>query len=184
MEEERLLGVSLTGIMDHKIMSGQVYDTSDWSGSPELNTLEKVLSHIRDYCREVNKEWAAKIGISASGHVTCVKPSGCTTMETKVRTDKGDMSLQNIWDKYVDVNSGLKDNGKWYDLKEKLMVYDCDNTKREVTKFFDNGVSIVYNIEDEFGNTYKFTGNHKLLTTNRGWVKVEDLDIDDDIKSF
>lgn len=82
MEEERLLGVSMTGIMDHPIFSGQVADTSEWSGNPELNNLDSVLTHIREYCHEVNAEWARKIGIQPTGHVTCVKPSGTVSLLT------------------------------------------------------------------------------------------------------
>lgn len=82
MEEERLLGVSMTGIMDHPVFSGKVYDCSEWSGSKDLDTLEKVLMHIRKHCRSVNKEWARRLGITATGHVTCVKPSGTASLLT------------------------------------------------------------------------------------------------------
>ena len=67
-EEERLLGVSLTGIFDHKIMSGQ--------GEYEANILEGTLQQLREITREVNKEWAAKLGIPESKAITTVKPSG------------------------------------------------------------------------------------------------------------
>jgi len=60
-EEERLLGVSLTGIMDAPITS---------TPSPEL--LERLKAHTI----EVNKEWAAKLGITVSTAITCCKPSG------------------------------------------------------------------------------------------------------------
>lgn len=60
-EEERLLGVSLTGIMDCKL-------TND----PE----PEMLRRLRDYARSVNEELSAKLGIPASASITCVKPSG------------------------------------------------------------------------------------------------------------
>jgi ribonucleoside-triphosphate reductase (thioredoxin) len=60
-EEERLLGVSLTGIMDSKL----VYDAT-----PE--TLERWKQHAVD----VNKEFAKLVGIPQSTAITCVKPSG------------------------------------------------------------------------------------------------------------
>ena len=44
-------------------------------------------------------------------------------------------------------------------------------------------MSEVYEIVDELGNSYKFTGEHKLKTAN-GWKKVRDLTVDDDIISF
>jgi len=67
-EEERLLGVSLTGIFDHKIMSGQ--------GEYEKSVLAGTLEQLRDITREVNKEWAKKLGIPESKAITTVKPSG------------------------------------------------------------------------------------------------------------
>jgi len=82
MKEERLLGVSITGIMDHLVFSGKMIDTSEWSGSDELDTLESILTHIREYCHEVNEEWARLIGIAPTGHVTCVKPSGTVSLLT------------------------------------------------------------------------------------------------------
>jgi ribonucleoside-triphosphate reductase (thioredoxin) len=82
MEEERLLGVSITGIMDHQVLSGQIEDCSEWSGNPELNTLEKVLTYLRQVCRDTNKIWAEKLGITVTGHVTCCKPSGTVSLLT------------------------------------------------------------------------------------------------------
>lgn len=67
-EEERLLGVSLTGIFDHKIMSGQ--------GEYEKSVLAGTLEQLREVTRETNKEWAEKLGIPESKAITTVKPSG------------------------------------------------------------------------------------------------------------
>ncbi len=64
-EEERLLGVSLTGIMDHELLSGEV-------DGPLATWLEELRTHAV----EVNKTWAARLGIPASAAITCVKPSG------------------------------------------------------------------------------------------------------------
>ena len=63
-EEERLLGVSLTGIMDNPLM------TSKNKG------LEKTLEHLRSVAVATNNEWAERLGIPASAAITCVKPSG------------------------------------------------------------------------------------------------------------
>lgn len=65
-EEERLLGVSLTGIMDNLMMSGQV--------DPER--LPEILTELKEHAVAVNKEWSAKLGINQATAVTCVKPSG------------------------------------------------------------------------------------------------------------
>ena len=60
-EEERLLGVSLTGIMDNEI-------TNKPSG--------KFLTKLRDTAIQTNNDFAQQLGISASAAITCVKPSG------------------------------------------------------------------------------------------------------------
>lgn len=64
-EEEALLGVSMTGIMDHYLLSK--------GDSPDL---EKWLEQIRDVAIKTNEKWATKLGINQSAAITCVKPSG------------------------------------------------------------------------------------------------------------
>jgi len=63
-EEERLLGVSLTGIMDNPLM------TSTNKG------LDKTLEHLRSITVYTNADWADRLGIPQSVAITCVKPSG------------------------------------------------------------------------------------------------------------
>ena len=62
-EEEALLGVSLTGIMDAKITN---------SGKD----LDVVLNTLREVAVETNKKWAKRLGINQAAAITCVKPSG------------------------------------------------------------------------------------------------------------
>lgn len=63
-EEERLLGVSLTGIMDNPLMT------------TKNEGLERTLEHLRGLAVATNREWADKLGVPASAAITCVKPSG------------------------------------------------------------------------------------------------------------
>ena len=65
-EEEALLGLSMTGIMDNKLLSGQ--------GDQE--ELENTLEELRNVAITTNKKWAKKLGIEQSAAITCVKPSG------------------------------------------------------------------------------------------------------------
>jgi ribonucleoside-diphosphate reductase alpha chain len=69
-EEERLLGVSITGIYDNKLLCTQ---------GEELNAL---LRELRECARDTNKEWAAALGIPVSAAITCVKPSGTVSQLT------------------------------------------------------------------------------------------------------
>ena len=63
-DEERLLGVSLTGICDSKLLN------------KPSQKLAEALDAIRTHCVETNKEFADLLGIPASAAITCVKPSG------------------------------------------------------------------------------------------------------------
>jgi ribonucleoside-diphosphate reductase alpha chain len=87
-EEERLLGVSLTGILDH----------------PTLCRDKELLNELRDLVVETNKTWAEHLGIPQSTATTCVKPSGTVSQlvdsasgihprwsEYYVRTVRGDV---------------------------------------------------------------------------------------------
>jgi ribonucleoside-diphosphate reductase alpha chain len=74
-EEERLLGVSLTGIMDHPVLNGsEPYFVSGTGEKPM--TLPEMLSQLRAAAVEENKVWAERFGINQSTAITCVKPSG------------------------------------------------------------------------------------------------------------
>jgi ribonucleoside-diphosphate reductase alpha chain len=90
-EEERLLGVSLTGIMDHEVLAYTSPKTVQW------------LEELKAYAIAVNKEWAEKLGINQSVAITTVKPSGTVSQlvdsasgkheryaEFYVRTVRGD----------------------------------------------------------------------------------------------
>ena len=67
-EEERLLGVSLTGIMDNELLSGN---------SATLGTnISSTLELLREVAVQTNKGMAKKLGIPRSTAITCVKPSG------------------------------------------------------------------------------------------------------------
>lgn len=90
-EEERLLGVSMTGIMDHPLLSHASDEAASW------------LQQLKDKAIEVNAHWAARLGINQSVAITTVKPSGTVSQlvdsasgiharyaEFYVRTVRGD----------------------------------------------------------------------------------------------
>ena len=63
-EEERLLGVSLTGIMDNPLMT------------LKNKGLEKTLDHLKQIAVTTNATWAERLDIPVSAAICCVKPSG------------------------------------------------------------------------------------------------------------
>tara|TARA_B100000795_G_scaffold257391_1_gene230587 strand:- start:293 stop:2194 length:1902 start_codon:yes stop_codon:yes gene_type:complete len=74
-EEERLLGVSMTGIMDNSKM------TTKNAG------LEKTLEHLKSIAVITNAEWAERLGIPVATAISCVKPSG--TVSQLVNSSSG-----------------------------------------------------------------------------------------------
>ncbi len=70
-EEERLLGVSMTGIMGNPILAART--AAHWKRLPD------VLEHLKGVAVATNKEWAERLSIPQSAAVTCVKPEGTAT---------------------------------------------------------------------------------------------------------
>lgn len=68
--EERLLGVSLTGIMDNELTNGKKGD------------LPALLEELKKCAVDTNKEWADRLGIEVSTAISCVKPSGTVSQLT------------------------------------------------------------------------------------------------------
>jgi ribonucleoside-diphosphate reductase alpha chain len=64
-EEERLLGVSITGILDNKLFN-----------NPDDPELPQRLEALRQVAIDTNKEWAEQLGIPVSAAITAIKPSG------------------------------------------------------------------------------------------------------------
>lgn len=69
-QEEALLGVSLTGILDNKIMR------------TTGKNLENLLEDLRNTAIATNKDWAKRIGINPAAAITCIKPSGTVSQLT------------------------------------------------------------------------------------------------------
>ena len=70
-EEEALLGVSLTGILDNDLMR-----------SKDKRLLSAVLEDLKKVAVETNAQWAEKIGINPAAAITCIKPSGTVSQLT------------------------------------------------------------------------------------------------------
>lgn len=191
-DDERLLGVSLTGIMDHPVLSRVSVESRVW------------LSTMKSAVIETNKDWAEKLGIDQSAACTCVKPSGCTTLDTEIRVSGGfTMSMRNIFraagydEERLNHFAELAEKGllseedRWLvkgrdgvrkvPMLSNLFVQDESNQDQLISGLYLNGFAPVYEIEFEDGNTYKFTGNHKLKLTSGEWKRVDELTEDDDI---
>ncbi len=121
-EEERLLGVSLTGIMDSPVLNG----------SNGMDHLSDDLSSLRNEAVKTNKEWAKKLKIPQSAAVTCVKPSG--TVSQLVDSASGIHSRHNPY--YVrTVRANVKDP-LCQMMVERGFPYEPDVMKPDTTMVF------------------------------------------------
>jgi ribonucleoside-diphosphate reductase alpha chain len=129
-EEERLLGVSLTGIMDNQLMNG----------NEGIEALQHCLSELKAHAVAVNKKWAKKLGINPAAAITCVKPSGTVSQLTDsapgihprhspyyirtVRADKKDPLAQMMTDAGFPVEADLMkpDSGQIFSFPVKSPV--------------------------------------------------------------
>jgi ribonucleoside-triphosphate reductase len=84
-EEERLLGVSLTGVVDNPILNGSL-------GDAELRGTLEALKHV---AIDTNAEWSERLGINQSVAITCNKPSG--TVSQLVHSGSG---INEWWSEY------------------------------------------------------------------------------------
>ena len=121
-EEERLLGVSLTGIMDNDLMNGKKGE----------KLLIETLQTLRDVAIETNKELAKKLKINQSAAITCVKPSG--TVSQLVDASSGIHARHNPY--YIrTVRADIKDPLCVF-MKEKGFPCEPDVMKPEHTMVF------------------------------------------------
>jgi ribonucleoside-triphosphate reductase len=85
-EEEALLGVSLTGIMDHPLLCGaRTGMIPKWWGGVvvrEYDQLPVLLERLKQVAIDTNKIWAPRLGVNQSVAITCVKPSGTVSQLT------------------------------------------------------------------------------------------------------
>jgi len=99
--EERLLGVSLTGIMDSKITS---------------NPDAKFLEELRDVARKTNEKYAKRLDVPVSAAITCIKPSGTVSQlvdsASGIHTRHSDYYVRTIrMDKKDAIYTFLKEKG-------------------------------------------------------------------------
>ena len=118
-EEERLLGVSLTGIQDCQLLN---------MGTLQI-TLNDLLENLKTYSISVNSRWATELGIQRSAAITCVKPSGTVSQLTnsssgihpryapyyvrRVRQSKSDPLSQALIDAGVPHETDVTNESTW-----------------------------------------------------------------------
>jgi ribonucleoside-triphosphate reductase len=135
--EERLLGVSLTGIMDNVLTNGKNGGSlkglsSQADSSRGYVKTREVLETLKNVAIETNKEWAEKIGIPQSVSVTCVKPSG--TVSQLVDAASGIHARHNPY--YIRTVRGDKKDPLTMMMRDMGFPCEDDVTKPDHTAIF------------------------------------------------
>ena len=127
-EEEALLGVSLTGIMDNEFTNGS-YDSEDNKAKEKLPELLKMLKEV---AVDTNKKVAKQLGINPSAAITCVKPSG--TVSQLVDASSGIHARHSPY--YIRTVRGDKKDPLCEFLVERGIPHESDVTKPDHTWVF------------------------------------------------
>jgi ribonucleoside-diphosphate reductase alpha chain len=125
-EEERLLGVSLTGIMDCSLTNGKARD------------LDKLLVTLKEEAVKTNAELAKKIGINQSVAVTCVKPSG--TVSQLVNAASGIHARHNPY--YIRTVRGDKKDPLTKMMRDAGFPVEDDSTNPSHTSVFSFPIKV------------------------------------------
>ena len=119
-DEERLLGVSLTGLMDNPLMT------------LKNKGLDKLLEHLKKVAVETNVYWAGVLGIPVSAAITCVKPSG--TVSQLVDSSSGIHARHS--DYYIRTVRGDNKDGLTQFMKDQGVPHEPCVMKPDTTTVF------------------------------------------------
>jgi len=169
-DEEALLGVSITGFMEH----------------PDILLDSENQKEMAQYAVKINKDWSKKIGINQAARVTCVKPEGCQTFDTIIKTSVGDITFQKIFELngYNIEDFKKYEDGIFLPITEKIMVKDKDNEWQYISNLYVRGMSKTIKIEMEDGKIINCTPNHQFLLKNGQWKRADELSDIDEIVNY
>lgn len=165
-EEERLLGVDITGQMDSPIAQDA-----------------GVKAHLREIAVEVNRQTAAALHINQSAAVTCVKPSGnCRPWYSLTSTSAGLLTLQELF-------ADHPEDAEWAEIQGDIYALQGDERAR-ISRTYNNGVSPTVRIRMSYGLVVESTPQHRWFVAYRyrrgkglqpvnEWIMAADLCPDD-----
>jgi ribonucleoside-triphosphate reductase len=167
-EKEALLGVSVTG----------------WFDNPEILLDENNMYINAKLAIKINKEWTKKININQAARITCTKPEGCLDLNTTIKTNKGVLTLNEIFKQNgYDLGEYYNKKNVWLDINHQIKIFDKDNNEKDITKLYINGKSDTLILDFDDGETFECTPNHKFLT-NVGWIEAQNLTEEHEIISY
>ena len=161
-EEERLLGVSITGQWD----------------SPAVRN-EETLRKMKEAAVETNRIYAERFGVNQSLAVTCVKPSGCRPWHALTATTGGLFTLEELF-----INH--EENKIWDEYRGRERAIQNPHHGK-IAKTYNNGFDRVLRIKMNYGLTVESTPNHqwfvlyhydnktKKKTPVNNWVEARNI---------
>ena len=177
------IGVGMTGIHEYA-WARFGFGFRDIIDEEKSKDFWLTLSRFKRAVQEEAKLYSNSLGLAVPHTNTTVKPSGCASLDTAIKTTEGVLTMGELFAKHgVTEFDGIEDD-TWIKPKVKTLVLDEGNAEREVTKLYINGIKPVYEIEFEDGIVVKLTGNHKLKTTSGEWKRVDELTEADEILQF
>jgi hypothetical protein len=161
-EKDALIGVSMTGIGSGAVL--------------KLNTTEAA-----EVANQENIRVAELIGINKAARVTTVKPAGCQIPSTVIRTDRGELSLHDIFKlNEVNLENHLDDYREWFPVTTDIKVYDENGEENKITKLFVNGFEETVKFTMEDGSIVECTPNHKFMMKDGSWKQAIDITEEDE----
>jgi hypothetical protein len=158
--EESLLGVSMTGMMEH----------------PEISFNPDLQRKMAYLILDVNRYVAARIGINACARATCVKPAGCLHHGQKVRTTDGIKTILEIFEEQGYTREYLETvTDVWLTLKTPVSIYNENNEVESVWKLYVCGMNKVVEIPMEDGTVVRTTPWHKFKLANDDWRRADEI---------
>lgn len=184
VERTNRIGVGITGLHEYA-WTRFGYGWKDLVNEKKSIKFWRMLARFSRACVDEARSYSEKLGVAMPHTVTTMKPAGCATPDSTVKTTEGVLSLEQVFARSGYTLDALKgmDDGTWLEPKVQTLVLDENNDEKEVTKLYVNGIKPVYEIEFEDGHTVKLTGNHKLKTT-AGWKRVDELTEEDEVLSY
>jgi adenosylcobalamin-dependent ribonucleoside-triphosphate reductase len=126
--------------------------------------------------RKFDREWSKEKNYPESIKLTTIKPSGCVIPTTKIKTDKGILSFEDIF-KLNEINLSEKINEmrEWYECINPIKVLDKNGDYKDVNKLFVNGFGETIKLTFDDGFVVECTPNHKFLLKSGEWKSAKDI---------
>lgn len=134
-----------------------------------------------EYVQKLDRIYSDWLGIPLSIKVTSVKPSGCLTPDTSIRSTVGEMSLLDLFAlNGVDLGARYLEYREWHPTTKDFFVYDSNGDTRKITQLFINGVEETVRFTFPDDSIVECTPNHKFQMANGVWKMAQDITEDDD----